>query len=148
MNHQWTINLHDGHHPFYALMPRELIPPSLLLPCNLLSDMFHPGVDYLRPTKEPQHDLPSLAPPKGEMTSSLSWTCLFKSPTPRTLCLGDPTLAKGNQVISVSMCETEFMPPSPFLLLTLVFILEPHFCSHPGKNLTKLPPRSSFPNLF
>ena len=54
------------------------------------------------------------------MASSLSWTSLFKSPIPRTL--GDPTLAKLNQVIPapkdilnkylltelLSMCETEF----------------------------------------
>ena len=59
--------------------------------------MFHLGVDYLYPTNEPQHDPPSLAPPKGEMASSFSWTSLFKSPTPRTLCLGNPTLAKLNQ---------------------------------------------------
>ena len=42
------------------------------------------------------------------MTSSFSWTSLFKSPTPRTLCLGDPTLSKINQVISVPLCETVF----------------------------------------
>ena len=38
--------------------------------------------------------------------SSFSWTSLVKSPAPRTLCLGDPTLSRTNQVISVSMCET------------------------------------------
>ena len=67
--------------------------------------MFHFGVDY---TKGPQHNLPSPAPPKGEMTSSFSWTSLFKSPTPRTLCLSDPTLSRINPVISVSMCDTVF----------------------------------------
>ena len=84
--------------------------------------MFHFGVDYLHLTKEPHHDLPSLAPSKAEMASSFTWTSLFNSPTPRTLCLGDPTLAKLNQVIPalkdifnnylltelLSMCETEF----------------------------------------
>ena len=83
--------------------------------------MSHFGVDYHHPTKEPQYYLPNLAPPKREMTSSLSWTSLFKSPTPRPLSLGDPTLAKLNQVIPepkdifnkhlltelLSMCETE-----------------------------------------
>ena len=53
MNHQWTINLHDGYLP-------------------LMCSMFHFGVDYLYPTKEPQHDLQSLAPPKGGMVSSFS----------------------------------------------------------------------------
>ena len=45
-----------------------------------------------------KHDHSSLAPPKGEMKSSFSWTCLFKSPTSSTLCFGEPTLGKLNQV--------------------------------------------------
>ena len=56
--------------------------------------------------KDTQHDLFSLASPKGEMTSSFSWTSFIKSPTSSTLCFCDPTLAKINQVISVSMCGT------------------------------------------
>ena len=40
----------------------------------------------------------SLAPPKEEMKSSFSWTYLFKSPTSSTLCFGEPTLRKLNQV--------------------------------------------------
>ena len=39
-------------------------------------------------------DLSSLVPPKGEMGSSFSWTCSFKSPTSSTLCFGEPTLGK------------------------------------------------------
>ena len=39
-------------------------------------------------------DLSSLVPPKGEMGSSFSWTCPFKSPTSSTLCFGEPTLGK------------------------------------------------------
>ena len=39
-------------------------------------------------------DPSSLAPPKGEMESSFSWTYLFKSPTSSTLCFGEPTLRK------------------------------------------------------
>ena len=39
-------------------------------------------------------DLSSLAPPKGEIGSSFSWTCPFKSPTSSTLCFGEPTLGK------------------------------------------------------
>ena len=42
-------------------------------------------------------DLSSLIPPKGEMESSISWTCPFKSPTSSTLCFGEPTLGKLNQ---------------------------------------------------
>ena len=43
-------------------------------------------------------DPSSLAPPKGEMESYFSWTYLFKSPTSSTLCFGEPTLRKLNQV--------------------------------------------------
>ena len=46
-------------------------------------------------------DLSSLIPPKGEMESSFSWICPFKSPTSSTLCFGEPTLGKLNQ-------ETDF----------------------------------------
>ena len=42
-------------------------------------------------------DPSSLAPPKGEMESSFSWTYLFKSPTSSTLCFGEPTLRKITQ---------------------------------------------------
>ena len=56
-------------------------------------------------------DLSSLVPPKGEMESSFSWTYLFKSPTSSTLCFGEPTLRKLNQVkllcnpISSTLCD-------------------------------------------
>ena len=39
-------------------------------------------------------DLSSLIQPKGEMKSSFSWTCPFKSHTSSTLCFGEPTLEK------------------------------------------------------
>ena len=51
MNHQWTINLHDGYPPFHTLMPGEYIPPSIPTVCNHLSSMFHFCVDYLHSTK-------------------------------------------------------------------------------------------------
>ena len=56
-------------------------------------------------------DLSSLALPKGEMESSFSWTYPFKSPTSSTLCFGEPTLRKLNQVkllsnpISSTVCD-------------------------------------------
>ena len=56
-------------------------------------------------------DLSSLAPPKGEMESSYSWTYPFKNPTSSTLCFGEPTLRKLNQVklmcnpISSTLCD-------------------------------------------
>ena len=43
-------------------------------------------------------DPSSLAPPKGEMETSFSWTYLFKSLSSSTLCFGEPTLRKLNQV--------------------------------------------------
>ena len=55
-------------------------------------------------------DLSSLLPPKGEMESSFSWTCPFKSPTSSTLCFGEPTLGKINQETDVYM--TKHMPKS------------------------------------
>ena len=53
-------------------------------------------------------DLSSLIPPKGEMKSSFSWKCPFKSPTSSTLCFGEPTLGKINQETDVYM--TKHMP--------------------------------------
>ena len=53
-------------------------------------------------------DLSSLIPPKGEMESSFSWTCPFKSPTSITLCFGEPTLGKLNQETDFYM--TKHMP--------------------------------------
>ena len=50
-------------------------------------------------------DLSSLLPPKGEMESSFSWTCPFKSPTSSTLCFGEPTLGKINQETDVYMTK-------------------------------------------
>ena len=40
------------------------------------------------------------------MATSFSWTSLFKSPTSSTLCFGDPTLAKLDQV--KLLCDTDF----------------------------------------
>ena len=48
--------------------------------------------------KRDKHNPSSLASPKGEMKSSFSWTNFFKSPTSSTLCFGEPTLRKLNQV--------------------------------------------------
>ena len=50
-------------------------------------------------------DLSSLIPPKGEMESSFSWTCPFKSPTSSTLCFGESTLGKINQETDVYMTK-------------------------------------------
>ena len=69
-NYNWTINFHDGYPLFLVMKQEGYITPSLLIP---------------------QHDLSSLAPPKGEMKSSFSWTS-------STLCFCEPTLGKLNQV--------------------------------------------------
>ena len=70
MNYKWTINLHDGC-PLFQVMKQE----GYITPCLHI----------------PKHDLSSLAPPKGEMKSSFSWTS-------GTLCFGEPTLGNLNQV--------------------------------------------------
>ena len=57
-------------------------------------------------------DLSSLIPPKGEMKSSFSWTCPFKSPTSSTLCFGEPTLGKINQATDFYMTKHMPKPPS------------------------------------
>ena len=77
MNYKWTINLHDGYPLFQVMKSEGYITPLL----HIL-----------------KHDLSSPAPPKGEMKSSFSWTSLFKSPTSSTLCFGEPTFGKLNQV--------------------------------------------------
>ena len=48
--------------------------------------------------KRDKHDLTCIASPKGEMKSTFSWPNPFKSSTSSTLCLGEPTLGKFNQV--------------------------------------------------
>ena len=86
MNHQRTIKLHDGYPHLHVLLLEEYIPPSIATLCNLNPTMFHFGVDLLYSTTRPQHDLPSLASPKGEMASSFSWTSFFKVPH-QALCV-------------------------------------------------------------
>ena len=58
--------------------------------------------------------LSSLAPPKGEMESSFSWTYPFKSPTSSTLCFGEPTLRKLNQI--KLLCNPISSTPRDFTL--------------------------------
>ena len=58
-------------------------------------------------------DLSSLVPPKGEMGSSFSWTCPFKSPTSSTLCFGEPTLGKLKHMPKSSSGKTEFPSATP-----------------------------------
>ena len=70
MNYKWTINLHDGYPLFQVMKQEGCITPSHHIP---------------------KHDLSSRAPPKGEMKSSFSWTST-------TICCGEPTLGKLNQV--------------------------------------------------
>ena len=48
--------------------------------------------------KRDKHDLTCIASPKGEIKSTFSWTNPFKSSNTSTLCYGEPTLGKFNQV--------------------------------------------------
>ena len=81
---------------------------------NLLIE-WEPGEDVLESSSAPttlverdKLDISSLIPPKGEMESSFSWTCTFKSPTSSTLCYSEPTLGKLNQETDFYM--TKHMP--------------------------------------
>ena len=67
MNYNWTINLHDAYPLFQVMNQEGYMTPSLHIP---------------------KHDLSSLAPPKGEMKSSFSWTstCLTNGTLGRNLC--------------------------------------------------------------
>ena len=65
-------------------------------------------------TKRDQPDLSSLASPKGERKSSFSWTGLVKSSTSSTLCFGEPTPGKLNQVKLVcSHTSSTLCDPTP-----------------------------------
>ena len=77
-NHTNPMDLPYPPDPGEHVMERSATPPALV------------ERDKLDPS--------SLAPPKGEMESSFNWTYLFKSPTSSTLCFGEPTLRKLNQV--------------------------------------------------
>ena len=92
--------------------------------------------------KSNTHNVSRLAPPKGEMKSSFSWTSLFKSPKSFTLCFGEPTLGKLNQVkfcvapdqafygtlhLQISIKESSSASPSTFIFVTHLFILELHY---------------------
>ena len=45
-----------------------------------------------------KHDLSCIASPKGEIKSTFSWTSFYKIHRSSTLCFGEPTLGKHNQV--------------------------------------------------
>ena len=91
------------------------------------------------PAKNP-HDLPSLVHPKGR------WQVLSVGLVFSRVPLQDfyvwATLHLQSSIKSSWFVKLSLVPQSPFIFVALVFILEPHFCSHPGQNL------SSFPNPF
>ena len=113
MNYKWTINLYDGYPLFQVMKQEGYITPSLHIP---------------------KHDLSSLAPSKGEMKSSFSWTS-------STLCFGEPTLGKLTQVkllcsissrtlwdstLAKSNQESELCITKPIPFVILLVILEFH----------------------
>ena len=122
MNHQWTINLHDGYPPLHVLLPEEYIPPSLPTLCNLKSTMFHFGIDLLHSTTKPQHDLPSLASPKGEMASSSVGLVLSRVPHQALYVL--VTLHLQSLIKSSCYVKLIFVSPSLFLFVTLLLMIE------------------------
>ena len=96
MNHQWTINPHDGYPHLHVLLPEEYIPPSLPTLCNLKFAMFDLVLTY--------SNLPQNLNMIFQVSLHLRWqgsfssSSLFKSPTSGTSCFGDPILAKHDQV--------------------------------------------------
>ena len=98
------------HHPSTSQVSKSYHPNPVTFPYPP-----DPGEHVLETSSAPttlverdKLDLSSLIPPKGEMKSSFSWTCPFKSPTSSTLCFGEPTLGKINQETDVYM--TKHMP--------------------------------------
>ena len=86
-------------------------PAAFLYPPDPGEHVLQRSVTSTALVKRNKLDLSSLAPPKGEMEGSFSWTYLFKSPTSSTLCFGEPTLRKLIQVkllcnpISSNLCD-------------------------------------------
>ena len=58
-------------------------------------------------------DLPSLVPPKGEMGSSFSWTCPFKSPLQAIYVLVNLHLESSNICQNLLLEQTEFPSATP-----------------------------------
>ena len=86
-------------------------PVAFLYPPDPWEHVLERSVTSTALLKRDKLGLYSLAPPKGEMESSFSWTYLFKSPTSTTLCFREPTLRKLTQVkllcnpISSTLCD-------------------------------------------
>ena len=89
--------------------------------------------------KRDNHDLPSIASPKGERKSSFSWTSLFKSPhqalyvlvnlhleslTKLSCCVVPHEALFVTLHLQSSIKKLSFVSPSTFLFVTLMFILE------------------------
>ena len=90
----------------------DLTSQSVLTFCNLKSTMFHFGVDLLYSTTEPQHDLPSLASPKGK------WQVLS---VPHEALYVLVTLHLQSSIMSSWCVKLSFVSPS--LILTISFSL-------------------------
>ena len=104
------MNQNCTHHPSTTQDSKSYHPNPVTFPYQP-----DPGEHVLETSSAPttlverdKLDLSSLIPPKGEMESSFSWTCPFKSPTSSTLCFGEPTLGKRNQETDFYM--TKHMP--------------------------------------
>ena len=119
MKHNCTHNLSVSH----VSQNSHSNPVAFPYPPDPVEHVLEGSVTSTALVKRDKLDLSSLAPPKGEMESSFSWTYLFKSPTLSTLCFGEPTLRKLTRVkllcnpISSNLCsftlgklnqETEF----------------------------------------
>ena len=114
MNYKWTINLHDGYPLFQVMKQEGYITPSLHIP---------------------KHDLSSLAPPKGEMKSSFSWTSstlwlvnLHLESSPKSsCCVASHQELYGTLHLQSPIKKLNSASPSTFLFVILLVILEFHF---------------------
>ena len=89
---QWFKFIHPIHKPRMTKTPFQIAVHKAYSPIASMKYKWTINLGYITPSFHiPKHDLSSLAPPKGEMKSSFSWTS-------STLCFGEPTLGKLTQV--------------------------------------------------
>ena len=99
--------------------------------CSHICTMYHFGVDLLHSTTEPQHGLPSLASPKGEMASSFSWTSFFSKVPHQTIYalvnLHLQSSIRSNCCVKLSFVSPSFIfsgTPNSLLLQTLLSLFQ------------------------
>ena len=76
-----------------------------------------------------RHDLSCIASPKGEIKSTFSWTSFYKIHSSITLCFGERTLGKLNQVkLLCSSTSSTLCDPTLAKLIHIKLSSETEFC--------------------